>query len=57
MSASEPSKQSKGGMARARILGKQRTSEIARVAAKKRWMKPEDRGEMPEARSGHHNHR
>jgi len=51
MSATEPSKQSKGGVARARILGKERTSEIASVAARKRWMKPEDRGEVPEARS------
>ncbi|MGD0109354.1 MAG: P63C domain-containing protein [Rhodopila sp.] len=45
------SKQSLGGVARARKLDPQQRSAIASVAAKRRWLKPEDRGEMPEAAS------
>lgn len=43
------SKQSKGGAARARGMDPARRSEIAAIAASRRWMKPEDKGEMPEA--------
>lgn len=49
MSASKQSKQSKGGLARARSLGPDQRSAIASVAAQRRWLKPEERGEMPEA--------
>src|SRR5579872_1469137 len=41
--------QSKGGVARAEKLTRERRSDIARGAAQKRWLKPELRGEMPEA--------
>lgn len=43
------SKQSKGGLARAKSMDPARRSAQASMAAQKRWIKPEDRGEMPEA--------
>lgn len=43
--------QSKGGTARKAALSKDRRAEIARAAAKARWERPEDRGEMPLASS------
>jgi len=43
------SKQSKGGRARALSLDSQQRSAIASAAAQRRWLKPEARGEMPEA--------
>ena len=43
------SKQSRGGIARARSLTAEARSAIASVAAQRRWLKPEDKGEMPEA--------
>lgn len=46
-----PSKQSKGGRARALALPPDQRQAQARAAAQRRWLKPEERGEMPEARS------
>ena len=45
----QPSKQSLGGRARAERTDPERRKEIGRLGAARRWMKPEDRGEMPEA--------
>lgn len=43
------SKQSKGGVARARNMSPEARSAQAAAAALRRWQKPELRGEMPEA--------
>jgi len=43
--------QSRGGNARRDALPAERRSEIARAAARERWAKPEDKGELPTARS------
>ena len=43
------SKQSKGGLARAKNLDPKNRSAIASTAAQRRWMKPEEKGQMPEA--------
>lgn len=40
-----------GGLARSASLPAARRSEIARAAAQAKWAKPEDRGEVPRARS------
>ena len=42
-------KQSLGGIARAEQMDPARRREIGRLAAARRWMKPEERGQMPEA--------
>ncbi len=49
VSVSKPSKQSLGGVARARNMLPEQRSAQSRAAAQRRWLKPEDRGEMPEA--------
>jgi len=43
------SKHRMGGVARAMKLDPARRSQIASLGAQRRWMKPESRGEMPEA--------
>ena len=42
-------KQSKGGLARALSMNPEQRSSQASLAAQRRWMKPEDRGDLPEA--------
>lgn len=45
----DDTKQSKGGKARALALPPEQRQAQARAAAQRRWLRPEDRGEMPEA--------
>ena len=45
----DETKQSKGGKARALVLPPEQRSAIASAAAQRRWLKPEAKGEMPEA--------
>lgn len=47
----EESPQSRGGKARASSLPPARRSEIAKAAARARWLSPELKGQMPEASS------